>query len=361
MDLRKTLSGRLMHRLPTYLVGVLWVLIIFPAIVLASTLSDYRTRIESAQKNVGTMAGVLKSNDLNTDIHDYLTQTIAGIKKSLPESENVQFGGISIDASNGWIRSKFEEFNEKATTSERVLILTSISERLSAIASHIRQLEEASSSGRSKDEDKQKLAEILGREEYLKPEAKEESLFQRWMREFLEWLANLFPKPDIGPMPGNGLQPLSIVLQVIIYGAIIALLAFLIWKFAPLVMKRFAEREKKESKSRIILGEHVESHVSASDLFSEAEQMARRGDLRGAIRKGYIALLCDLADRKVIGLARHKTNRDYLRDMRKRSGLFERMKQATGSFERHWYGFRTPTEDDWEDFREQYKRAVSEA
>jgi hypothetical protein len=360
MEVIKILNRRLPNRLSTFLISVLSALFVFPLAISASTLSDYRTRIESAQKNVGTMVGVLENNELNTDVNDYLNQTVAGIKKSLPESENVQFRSISVGTSNGWIRSKFDEFDHKATASERVLVLTSISERLEAIAFHLRELENAGSSSHSKDEDKQKLAEILGREEYLKPEAKEESLFQRWLREFLDWLASLFPKPEISPTSVNSLQPLSVVLQVVIYGAIIALLGFLIWKFAPLVLSRFASREKKESKSRIILGEHVSEEVSAHDLFSEAEQLARKGDLRGAIRKGYIALLCDLADRKVIGLARHKTNRDYLRDVRKRSGLFERMKQATGSFERHWYGFRTPAETDWDDFREQYQQAVSE-
>lgn len=360
MDSIRMLNRRSLHRFLFYLIGVFFAYSIFSAVTPASTLSDYRTRIESAQKSVETMIGVLEKNKLGTDIDAYLNQTIAGVKKSLPETENVEFRGMSVDTSNGWIRSKFDEFNNKFTDGERLLVLNSVSERLSSIASHSRELESASSSGHSKDEDKQKLAEILGREEYLKPEVKEESLFQKWMREFLEWLRDLFPKPDISPMPVNSLQPLSVILQVVIYGAIIALLGFLIWKFAPLVMSRFANREKKESKSRVILGEHVEADVSAHDLFSEAEQMARRGDLRGAIRKGYIALLCDLADRKVIGLARHKTNRDYLRDVRKRTGLFERMKQATGSFERHWYGFRRPAEKDWEDFREQYKRAVSE-
>jgi hypothetical protein len=146
----------------------------------------------------------------------------------------------------------------------------------------------------------------------------------------------------------------------VIYGLVIAVVAFLIYKFAPLVAQRFRTREKKEKKSRMSLGEHIDASASAHDLFAEAERMARAGDLRGAIRKGYIALLCDLADRKVIGLARHKTNRDYLRDVRKQSALFERMKLATGSFERHWYGFRTPHTADWDDFREQYRKAVSE-
>lgn len=321
------------HRFLPSFIGIISALLVFSAVVPASTLSDYRARIEASQKKVATMIGVVKNNDLNTDVDAYLNQTIAEIKKSLPETETVEFRGTSIDASNGWIRSKFDEFNNKFTNNERLVVLMSVSERLSSISSHLKEVENAGSSARSKDEDKQKLAEILSREEYSKPEAKEESLFQKWLREFLEWLSNLFPKPDVSPAPVNTLQPLSVVLQVVIYGAIIALLGFLIWKFAPLVIGRFAEREKKESGTRIILGEHIGTDISARDLFSEAEQMARGGDLRGAIRKGYIALLCDLADRKVIGLARHKTNRDYLRDVRRRTGLFERMKQATGSFE----------------------------
>jgi len=347
--------------LPMPVLGVFMALFVLTAPASASTLADYRTRVESAQKNVATMAGVLEHNELNADLDDYEHQAITSVKKLLPESENVEFRGVSVDVSNGWIRSKFDEFNQKATLEERSLILRSISERLSSIASHLKELESAGSSGRSKDEDKQKLAEILGREEYLKPEAKQESVFQRWMRKFLDWLDSLFPKPpDISPVQADRVRPLSVVLQIVIYGAIIGLIGFLIWKFAPLVMSRFANREKKESKNRIILGEHIAENISARDLFAEAEGMARQGDLRGAIRKGYVALLCDLADRKVIGLARHKTNRDYLRDVRKRSGLFDRMKQATGSFERHWYGFRTPEETDWEDFREQYRKAVNE-
>ncbi|MBK7512564.1 MAG: DUF4129 domain-containing protein [Chloracidobacterium sp.] len=79
-----------------------------------------------------------------------------------------------------------------------------------------------------------------------------------------------------------------------------------------------------------------------------------------AIRKGYVALLCDLADRKVIGLARHKTNRDYLSDIRKKNRLFENMKRITASFERHWYGSQTADQREWEEFREQYQKTVSE-
>ena len=244
--------------------------------------------------------------------------------------------------------------------SERIEILTEVSERLSALSKHVRDLETAASSGRSKDEDKQKLAEILRRDEYQKPQEKGESLFQRWLREFLEWLANIFPRSSIPTETPSGLQPLSVILQFVIYGLVIALVGFLIYRFGPLLMERFRNRERKEIESRVILGERIDASTSATDLFAEAENLARQGDLRGAIRKGYVALLCELADRKVIGLARHKTNRDYLRDVRKRAPLFERMKAATRSFELHWYGFRPADRNDWEEFRDQFQRAVNE-
>jgi len=86
--------------------------------------------------------------------------------------------------------------------------------------------------------------------------------------------------------------------------------------------------------------------------------LARVGDLRGAIRKGYVALLCELNDRKVIGLARHKTNRDYLRDMRKRSDILPNVQDLTSNFERSWYGLREAEASDWEDFRMRYRETV---
>jgi hypothetical protein len=94
------------------------------------------------------------------------------------------------------------------------------------------------------------------------------------------------------------------------------------------------------------------------DLLGDADRLARDGDLRGAIRKGYIALLCDLSDRKIIGLAYNKTNRDYLRDVRSRRDLHPRMKTVTDAFERHWYGLQDSAEQDWARFREDYKEAI---
>jgi hypothetical protein len=141
------------------------------------------------------------------------------------------------------------------------------------------------------------------------------------------------------------------VTQYILIGLILLLLGFLAYKLAPLFVPRFRRRDKPEKESRVILGETIADDVSASDLFSDAERLAREGDLRGAIRKGYVALLCEMSDRKLIGLARHKTNRDYLRDVRSRREIYNEMNGLTGSFERHWYGSQDARREDWEEFR----------
>ena len=110
---------------------------------------------------------------------------------------------------------------------------------------------------------------------------------------------------------------------MIFYGLIIALVGFLIYKLAPLLMKKIRNRDKNKKKERIILGEKLSADETSENLFSEAENLAREGNLRAAIRKGYIALLFELSERKIVGLAKHKTNRDYLRDVRKKPNFIK--------------------------------------
>ena len=93
-------------------------------------------------------------------------------------------------------------------------------------------------------------------------------------------------------------------------------------------------------------------------MLSEAEALARKGELRAAIRKGYIALLVELGDRNLITLAQHKTNRDYLNSVKNIPLLHSTMRGLTDSFEFHWYGFAPATENDWANFRSRYHKAL---
>lgn len=321
----------------------------------AASLSDYHARINAAR---GYADEILKYDGDGRSVFE--RQKTTEIKAAIPPTENVEWPGGGLETDNRWLAASLDQLSTESNMTKRVDLLNGIDERLIAISEKIGELETAVAAGRTKDEDKQKLAEILRRQEYQKPEAKEESLFQRWIREFFEWLARVFPRPDIAPSTPEGVSSLKFGLQILIYILVIGLVGFLIYKFAPFFARRFGSREKKEKKDRVILGERIAADESAEDLFSEAEALARIGDLRGAIRKGYIALLCELSDRKVIGLARHKTNRDYLRDVRKDRSLFVNMTGLTGSFERNWYGLRPSETQDWEDFRDRYRQTIRE-
>jgi len=312
-------------------------------------------------------ANILTQTLIYTDVEEmspkervkYERETLAEIRSRLPARQQIEWQGGNVETNNQWLAEKLADFEKQPEDSpKREAILTEVGERLEAIEQKLTELENPSASNRTKDEDKQKLAEILRREEYAKPQEPKESLFQKAWRKFKEWLNEMFPRPNLPAPDASGFQSFSFVLQMILYALILGAIGFLIYRFAPFFAQKFKRRERQEKRERVILGERLADDETAQNLFAEAERLAREGNLRGAIRKGYVALLCELSDRKIIGLARHKTNRDYLRDVREKGELFENMNGLTDNFERHWYGFEAVEEKDWDEFRDGYRKAV---
>jgi hypothetical protein len=332
---------------------------VFSSAVFAATLPEYKKKIHNARNSVGILLYSDVDDSNKTENLFSERRTLTEIRAGFSAAEKVEWKGDSIEVENGWILEKLAAFENESNSTKRKAILNEIYERLGAIETKVDELEKALEAGLSKDENKQKLAEILRRAEYQKPEAKKENILQKKWREFQEWLDSVFPKSKMGAPSTGSFQSFSYVLQLIIFAVVFGIIGFLIYRFAPFLRQRFKMREKKDKGARVILGETLAADETSQNLFAEAERLAREGNLRAAIRKGYIALLCELSDRKVIGLAQHKTNRDYLRDVRNRKELFQNMTNLTGSFERHWYGFDSTDEQDWEDFRQTYKQAVS--
>ena len=351
-------NGHKIHR--TAIIFSLCLIIFAPLSNFAATLAEYRENI-SYSKDLIIELLYPENEDLSpAERLKYERETLAEIRKSLPVNEKVEWRESVVETDNQWLNFRLNDFEGEAQNSpKREQILNEIYERLEAIDLKAEELEKPSAEIRTKDEDKQKLAEILRREEFQKPEAKTESLFQKIIRKIKQWFDEFFPRPNLPEGSPNGFQSFSFILQMLLYALVLGAIGFLIYRFAPFLANRFRQKEKTEKQDRVILGERLSADETAQNLFNQAEKLAREGDLRGAIRKGYIALLCELSDRKIIGLARHKTNRDYLRDVRPRRQLYENMKDLTSNFERHWYGFDAAGENDWEKFRQIYKKAVN--
>ena len=195
----------------------------------------------------------------------------------------------------------------------------------------------------------------MRRPEYAR-KVKQESAAARLVERLREWIRNLLPRPK--PISPGGAEIFSKIAQVVVILLAVTVIAFVLKLFLPRLLSGRTRKKKTKDKARIVLGELLEPDQSARDLLSEAEALARRGDLRAAIRKAYIALLVEMGDRKIISLAQYKTNRDYLRAVREIEPLYVNVKQLTDSFERHWYGLASATENDWLTFRSGYERAL---
>lgn len=332
-------------------------ILLMPILAFGSTVTQYRQKVKDVTESVGYLN---YPEEYLSEAQNIAQQReiIKEIRSKLPPTEKIELKDSTFEANHDWLYEKLKQFeNEPYNSAKRTPITEEILDRLSALEVKIAELERQEISKRTKDEDKQKLEEILNRPEYQKPEEKEENWIQRKWREFWDWLLrSRSPDKKEEKAEGSPLMASGLLYTVLILAAVF--IGFLIYYFAPSIIKQIREREKADKNSRIILGETLSSEDSSQSIFAEAEELARSGNLRSAIRKGYIALLCELSDKKIIGLARHKTNRDYLRDVRSKKELHQNMNSLTLNFERNWYGVNKTEEKDWEEFKQTYQQTV---
>ena len=320
----------------------------------AIPLSEYHQHIRQAVTALDTLAQA----DQTESVIAYAArdaETIRRVRSLLPQSETVDVKGAGLKVDNSWLHQELDKYAAD-TSLERYDLLKRITERLKAIGDRMVELEQpAAETSASKAEESRRLGEILKRPEYAH-QAQEKNALSRLMDRLAEWIRSLFPKAK--PMSPGRASIVSRLVQWIVIILALGVLGYVLTLFLPRLFKNRSPKKKRKEKARIVLGETLEADQSALDLLAEAEALARRGELRAAIRRAYIALLVELGDRKIISLAQYKTNRDYLRAMREIEPLYHNVKQLTDSFERHWYGLAQANETDWLQFRSAYNQAL---
>lgn len=331
-------------------------LLLISAVALrAATLSDYASRVSRAITLIDDVQRGYEHESGRSAPEQPAGANLILVRQQLPEKETVKLDGQTISVDNSWLYPALIEFEKSNSSTERRDVIARIAERLRAIHEHLQELEKGTNTaGTDKDGEKGRLAEILRRPEYLQT-APESSALESLLDRFLRWLNKLIPHPK--PIRPGGSALISNLAQIVIVALCLGAIALLIWRFGPRLL---SGRRKKKTKgeARIVLGERLEADQTAADLLAQAEILAREGNLRAAIRKAYIALLCELGDRKIISLAQHKTNRDYLNSVRDKASLYASMRKLTSSFELHWYGFVPANENDWNEFRAAYKSTL---
>jgi hypothetical protein len=332
------------------------------ALLLLLALAVYATPVSEYHKRISQAVTALDSLVQSDEIEDAVAyekrraETLVSVRTLLPESETVEWNGESFKIDNSWVYQALDKY-AAAPEAERDEYLKNVAERLQSIDERLAEIERPFSGvGADKSAENRKLAEILQRKEYAR-KVKDQSALSRLFERLFEWLRQLMPTPK--PVSPGSAMVISRSAQVFVIVLALGVLAFVLKLFLPRFLRSGRPKKQRKTKARIVLGERLEPDQSALDLLSEAEALARRGELRAAIRKAYIGLLLELGERKIISLAQYKTNRDYLRAVRKVEPLYGNVKQLTESFERHWYGLAQATETDWLAFRSAYKQALS--
>ena len=181
------------------------------------------------------------------------------------------------------------------------------------------------------------------------------------------WIDRLFrnaPKPNIST-PGfslfsrEGLTYMLILLVAIIIGALLYFLYRVKWK------KRAVVAEAEAVTAPVDL---ADENVTAEQLPEDGwlrlgMEMIERGELRLALRAFYLASLAHLAERNLIALAKFKSNRDYERELERRSHALPELTATfsdnVSTFDRVWYGLHDVTADLLEHFRVNVERIKS--
>jgi hypothetical protein len=330
-------------------------LMLFLSTAHATPVNEYQKHLGQAIIALDSLVQ-LEENETASAFEARNAETILSVRQLLPANETIESAGKEFTVDNFWLQQELDKYSQ-VSGPDRSILRQQIIERLQAIAERIKETEQAAATGNEeKAQQSRKLAEILQRPEYAR-KVKQQSAIGRLWEQFVKWLANLFPKPK--PIAPGTAGIFSKIAQVFVIALALAVLIFVGRLFLPRVLQNRRTKRKVKEGPRIVLGERLEPDQSATDLLSEAEALARSGDLRAAIRKAYIALLLELGERKIITLEQHKTNHDYLRAVRRVEHLYPNVKQLTDSFELHWYGSARATETDWQAFRSGYKQALS--
>jgi hypothetical protein len=344
-----------------------------------ATLAEYRARVRGAAAALDELAAtyqrakdsskpeVWSEEGFDSDFIMELPETekaaFARVRGLLPQRERVEWGGDSfIEVDNAWLHTELGERGGEGEYGERAVALRALAVRLRALEARLAEVVGGGAADATdRDAERGRLNAILrGREFDREAGQQQGNALQRLVRRFIEWLKSLLPE---GPSIAAGGSPrASAATQVVVLALCLAVLAYagrLLWRRR----RPGAGSLKLKRRARVVLGERLEADQTASDLLDDAERLARAGDLRGAIRKAYVALLCELGDRGVVRLAQHKTNRDYLNAVRRAAppGLYTEMLPLTFDFEVHWYGLRDASDADWESFKARCRGAIRES
>lgn len=178
-----------------------------------------------------------------------------------------------------------------------------------------------------------------------------------------QWWDGLFggrkwptPKTGTGDMQTDWLSPLRLLL-LLLAAVILGVIGFFLYR----IWKRWRRRTviTATPEAPAARPDLTSDYVAANELPEDewlrlARDLMAQGDLRLALRALYLASLASLGERKLVTIAKFKSNRDYERELSRRAhalpGLAEAFHDHVLVFERVWYGLHEVSLDLLKDY-----------
>lgn len=314
----------------------------------AGSVKDYADRLVQAEQLADELIDAEPSPQ-------QIVEAMMTIKQLVPAQEDIEVDGQNIKTSNAWLHLSADAIIKNASGDEEQSrsMLIELADKIFLLEQRVR-----ASLTQSTNQDRSlQLKNILARPEYL-PEEKKESAIRKTLNNLLEQLVKLLSRlfgsgsSRVGSAGSGTIAGFRIFITLV-------LLAAASFGLVKLLQRINARRNKKEDETREVLGEELADDITAEELLANANKLARDGDFRRAIRRAYIAMLCELEQRGKVKLHRAKTNRDYLDELKPEQSIHLNFSVMTGAFEHVWYGQEAATESEFSDFLTLYRETVN--
>lgn len=184
------------------------------------------------------------------------------------------------------------------------------------------------------------------------------------LRKFADWLERLLARDRSGGKQSLGWQT---GVRILLFVALAAALSFLTILLVRLWRNRTRPVTAASAFARPTKSDILEERVSADELpvdewMAMARQFLESGEMRLAVRAMFLACLVFLANRDKLTIARHKSNREYIRELSRRAhdvpDVLAAFSDNVGILERLWYGMHSATEEAVSAFSDNQERIL---
>ncbi|MEW6488744.1 MAG: hypothetical protein AB1578_12635 [Thermodesulfobacteriota bacterium] len=179
------------------------------------------------------------------------------------------------------------------------------------------------------------------------------------------WLRGLFPEGSGEPAASR--PAATAWVKPLLAGAFALALAVLV----GLLLRRHRLRKRRPAPAPLSPAPDLEDTAVPPDALDPegwadlARDLAARGQLRLALRALYLAGLALLAEQRLVTVARHKSDREYEAELRRRGpetqALLPAFSENLRLFEGVWYGAHLPSPEVWEAFVANHDRISAHA